>query len=233
MDSIKALKYLRQQLKKDYPDNSPVFRSGATKPEEIKFFFDDMVLPAFEKIQKEFDLFHFEVKFVRFPYRTRLEVTDGCSQFYFSIFVDKKHSFAAIEAEYRDYSIYPQHSQYFKKKDLLDERFDLSRIRQELSEELIIEIFSNTFLNRKVNLRAVVNKEKYEIEVKEELEREERRFKLNALKERNGAFDPEDEFKKYLDSDEYIEMMRWLDSHYNIKIVSEEDLQKLDESLEH
>lgn len=225
MDSTDILRLLLQQLKRDYPEGVPTFRRGITKPEEIKFFFNDMVVPAFEKIQKEFDSFHFEVKFVRFPYRTRLEVTDGCSQFYFSIFVDKKHSFAAMEAEYRDHSIYPQISQYFKKKNLLNERFDLSKIRQELSEKLIIKIFSDAFLNRKENLRAIINKEEFDSEIKEELKREEMRVKLIALKQRNNTFDPEDEFQKYLDSDEYAEMMRWLDSAYGVKVIPDEDME--------
>lgn len=224
MKSIEALELLRQQLKKNYPKGEPTFKRGATNPDEIKFFFDDMVVPAFEKILKEFDSFHFEIRLVRFPFRTKLEITDGCSQFYFSIFVDRKHSFAAAQAEYRDHSIYPKHSQYFKMKNLLDERFDVSRIQQELSEELIIKIFSDAFLNRKVNLRAIVNKEEFDFEIEEESRREERRSKLVVLKQRNSAFDPEDEFKKYLDSDKYAEMKRWLDYTYGVEVIPDEDL---------
>lgn len=208
---MKALEILRQQLEKDYPHEAPVFVKAIKSPEEVKFFFDEIVIPAFEKIKTEFDSFHFEVNIKNFAVVCRLDIKDGCSNFSCAVKISRKYSAAYLIITYRDHSIC---SYNFKERVLIEERFDLSKIYQELPEELIINIFSDIFINRKTHLKRLIETERNDEQQKKELVREERRAKLIRLKTENKKFDPKDEFQKYLDSDEYLQMRDWLDYHF-------------------
>ena len=104
-----------------------------------------------------FESFHFEVSFRKSPYVTRMDIKDGCTQFSFSVKVSRKFACVILRAGYRDNSICAYD---FNEPVLLEERFDLSRISQDLPEELIITIFSDTFLNRKTYLKRISDTEK-------------------------------------------------------------------------
>ncbi|MDQ3802128.1 MAG: hypothetical protein M3384_22100 [Acidobacteriota bacterium] len=219
-DQMKALELLRMQLVKDYPGDTPAFGKALDSPEEAAFFFENLVIPAFEKIKKEFDSFHFTVNVRRFPRVTRLDIRDGCSLFTCSIKISRKYACAILTIFYRDHSIC---SYNFEERTLLEERFDLSKIYQVLPEELIITIFSEIFINRRIYLKRLVETEENERREKEELRRETRRAKLINLKRNNEKFDPRDEFQKYLDSPEYARMMSWFDTFFDPEVEVEEE----------
>lgn len=208
---MKALDLLRVQLIKDYPGDTPVFGKAPASPEETKFFFENTVLPAFEKIKKEFDSFHFTLSIRKFAHVLKLEIRDGCSLFSLSVKTSARDSSVTLLVKYRDFSIYSHNSE---PRRLFEEKYDLSRISQVLPEELIITVFTEIFTNRRDFLRKIVEAELNEENEKTALIREERRARLIELKNNNDEFDPKDEFQKYLDSPEHLDMMRWLDMKY-------------------
>lgn len=214
---MKALENLRVQLVKDYPGDTPVF-GKAPLPKESEFFFETLVVPAFEKIKKEFDTFHFTVAVRRFVHVTRLDIKDGCSFFSLSIKTNSKNSSVLLTISYRDYSIC---SKNYDDKTLLEEKFDLSKIQQVLPEDLIITIFSDTFINRKIYLKRIVESEENEAREHTEFFREERRSKLIKLKQENDALDPQEKFRKYLDAPQFSEMLHWVEVFYDLEIDEE------------
>lgn len=207
---MKALKQLREQLIKDYPVDTPVF-GKAPSPVETAYLFEDLVLPGFEKIVKEFESFHFSVNIRKFTHVVKLEIVDGCSAFSLSVRTSTKSSAVTLSVQYRDYSV---NSESYELRGIFEEKYDLSRISQMLPEEMIITIFADTFLSRRDLLKRIVDAELNEAQEKTELLREQRRARLIKLKNLNEKYDPEDEFKKYLDSSEHTEMIRWLDMTY-------------------
>lgn len=208
---MKVLEQLRVQLIRDYPGDTPVFGKASSSPEETKFFFENIVLPSFEKISKEFDAFHFTVNIRTFTHVLKLEIADGCSSFSLSVKTSNKNAAVTLSVQYRDYSI---NSESYEMRGIFEEKYDLSRIAKVLPEELIITIFTDTFLSRRIYLKKIVDAELNEVREKAELLRERRRAKLVELKMVNEKYDLEDEFKKYLDSSDHSEMLRWLDMTY-------------------
>lgn len=206
---MKALERLREQLKKDYPGNQPVFGKAPASPEETKFFVEGIVIPAFELIGKEFDSLHISVNIRRFPHVTKLEIGDGCSLFSLSIKTGRKNSGVTLTIDYRDYSV---SSKYHKMRTILEATYDLSRVTQTLTEEMIVDTFVESFSSRRDHLRRIVEAELNDEREKTELIREERRAKLIELKKQNEEFDPEDEFKKYLDSLGHTDMTASMNS---------------------
>ena len=214
---MKALEKLRVQLIKDYPGDTPTF-DRAPLPKESKFLFENLVVPAFEKIIKEFAPFHFTVSVRRFIRVMRLEIKDGCSSFSLSIKTSSKNSSVLLTITYRDHSICLSKDD---EKILLEERFDLSKIREALPEDLLMTIFSDTFINRKTYLKRIVESEENDAREQAEFLREERRFKLIRLKQENDALDPRGKFRKYLDAPQFSEMLRWVEMFYDLEISEE------------
>ena len=208
---MKALEQLRLQLIKDYPGDTPVFDKAPSSPQEIKFLFEDIVLPAFEQISKALDTFHFTINIRKFTHVLKLEIGDGCSFYCLSVKTNNKNAAVTLLIQYRDYSV---NSQSYELRSIFEEKYDLSKIAKNLPEELIIAIFSDTFMNRKEYLKKIVDAELNDIREKAELLRERRRSKLVELRLINQKYDPEDEFKKYLESSDHSEMLRWLDMTY-------------------
>lgn len=214
---MKALEQLRLQLIKDYPGDTPIFSKAPSSPQEIKFLFEDIVIPAFERISKALDTFHFTINIRKFTHVLKLEIGDGCSFYSLSVKTNNKNAAVTLLIQYRDYSI---NSQSYEMRSIFEEKYDLSKITKNLPEELIITIFSDTFMNRKEYLKKIVDAELNDIREKAELLRERRRSKLVELRLINEKYDPEDEFKKYLESSDHTEMLRWLDMTY----ASDKDL---------
>lgn len=210
---MKALEKLRVQLVKDYPGDSPTFSRGSL-PKESEAFFQNIVLPAFEKIRKEFNAFHFNVAVRKFVHVVRLEVKDGCSFFCLSIKTNKLNFGVILTVSYHDHSIC---SYNYEDRLLLEERFDLSKIRQALPEELIITIFSDTFINRKTYLKRIVETEENEARELIELEREERRAKLLKLRQENDDLDLDARMQKYLDVPQYSDLVYWVTMFYDLE----------------
>lgn len=208
---MKALEKLREQLSKDYPVDTPVFRKAPSSPEEIAFLFESIDLPAFEKIEQELGTFHFTINIRRFTYVVKLEISDGCWAFYLAVKTSNKNAAVTLSVQYRDYSV---NSQSYELRIIFEEKYDLSKIALMLPEEKIMTIFADTFLSRKDHLKKIVEAEIGDEREKTELLREQRRARLIKLKNLNEEFDPEDEFKKYLDSSEHSEMIRWMDFTY-------------------
>ena len=214
---MKALEQLRLQLIKDYPGDTPVFGKAPSSPEEIKFLFEDIVIPAFESISKALGTFHFTINIRTFTHVLKLKIADGCSFYSLSIKTTNKNAAVTLLIQYRDYSV---NSQSYELRSIFEEKYDLSKTAKNLPEELIITIFTDTFMNRKEYLKKSVGVELNDIKDKAELLRERRRSKLIELRLSNEKYDPEDEFKKYLESPDHTEMLRWLDMTY----ASDEDL---------
>lgn len=192
---MKALEQLRVQLIKDYPGDTPAFGKAPSSPEKTKFFFEEIVLPAFEKIEKAFDSSHFIAKIRKFAHVIKIEIRDGCSLLILSVKTSIRDSSITLLINYRDFSIFAEDSDPRK---LLEERYDLSRISQVLPEELIITVFTHIFNNRRDFFKKMIEAELSEKSEKAQLIREERRAKLIALKKFNNEFDPQEEFQKYL-----------------------------------
>lgn len=208
---MKALEKLREQLSKEYPVETPVFSKAPSSPEEIAFLFEDIALPAFERISKALDTFHFTINIRKFTHVVKLEIGDGCSFYCLSVKTSNKNAAVTLLVQYRDYSV---NSQSYELRGIFEDKYDLSKIAQMLPEDQIITIFADTFMNRKDYLKKIVEAEITDELEKTEMLREQRRARLIKLKNLNEKYDPEDEFKKYLDSSEHSEMIRWLDMTY-------------------